>query len=338
RHGAAVEALRTAWAREGVESTTFTEIAGEPTPAMIDAALAAAQSAHCDAVVAIGGGSVLDAGKAVAGLLPNGGPVTDYLEGVGTGRRLQYAPVPYVAVPTTSGTGAEVTKNAVITSYAPAYKKSFRDERLLARLVLVDPMMTVSLSPAQTAASGMDALTQLIEAYVTRKHNPITDGMALEGIRLVAGALVCACTQGDHVQARTDMAAASLLSGLCLANAGLGAVHGIAAALGAHLGVGHGLACAMLLPHVMRVNLPACSARYAQVAQALCGREQAEAGVAFVETLACRIGIARDLRGLHLSTAQIACIARDSVGSSMNGNPLQQDTAAWMEFLQTIAV
>ena len=326
----------------GARYAHFEGVYGEPDPDTVAAALEAAQEFGCDAVLSIGGGSVIDTGKAIAGLVTNGGPIVEYLEGVGNGRQLTAEPVPHIALPTTSGTGAEVTKNAVITSVKQGYKKSFRHEKLMARLVIVDPELTVSLPPAQTAASGMDALTQCIESYITKKANPITDSMALGGIELAASHLEIAYEQGDNIAAREGMAAASVMSGLCLANSGLGAVHGIAASLGAHYPIGHGLACAILLPHVMRLNLPAATAKLGRVGVALTGRnageasQNAEAGASFVESLAVRIGIPKNLKAFNIPPEALPILARDSAGSSMSGNPAPLDDRAVEELLRAL--
>lgn len=323
------------------KSAHFGQVYNEPDPDTIDRALDYAVLSGCDAVISVGGGSVIDTGKAVAGLIPNGGPIVEYLEGVGTGRTLKNKPVPFIAVPTTSGTGAEVTKNAVITSIKEGYKKSFRSDDLLAKLVIVDPLLTVSLPKAQTAASGMDALTQLIESYTTKKHNPICDGMALEGIKLSARSLLAACENGNDLQAREDMAAASLMSGLCLANSGLGAAHGIAASLGAHKNIGHGLACAILLPYVMELNRPVCPERFADIGKAMgCTADSLEgyanAGIEFVRDLGKRIGIPADLKSFNITADEIPVLARDSAGSSMSGNPVQLDTEGWADFIRRL--
>lgn len=314
----------------------------EPSPSLVDEAVQIGRVHHVDAVLAIGGGSVLDTAKAAAGMIPNEGMIVEYLEGVGTGRVMQTPSLPFIALPTTAGTGAEVTHNAVITDVKAGYKKSFRSESLLARLVIVDPLLAISLPPAQTAASGMDALTQLIESYVSRKHNPIADGMALNGIRLCARSLVRAYLNGEDADAREDMAQAALLSGLCLASAGLGAAHGIAASLGAHLGLGHGLACAILLAPIMRLNCPTSVQRFADIGRALTGQqhlslqEDAQAGIAFVEELAKKLHIPEHLKHLHISKEQLPVLARDSAGGSMSGNPVQLSQREWEDFLRPL--
>ena len=245
--------LETALAAEGVSTVRFL-VRGEPTTDLVDRGVRMALAAGCDCVVGLGGGSVLDAAKAIAGLMTNGGESLDYLEVVGRGRILENPAAPILAIPTTSGTGSEVTKNSVLAEPRAGVKASIRSPLLLPRIALVDPALTLSLPPLETAATGLDALTQLIETYVTPRANPVTDLLALDGIARAARALPRALRDGADREARADMALASLFGGLCLANAGLGAVHGIAAPLGGRHPVPHGVACALLLSHVFETN------------------------------------------------------------------------------------
>lgn len=326
---------------KGMRTVLYDKVKGEPSPEMVDEVARTARRENCDAVIALGGGSVLDTGKAAAGLTPNEGTVTEYLEGVGTGRRMTRDPLPMIAVPTTAGTGSERTKNAVITSQEKGFKRSFRDERLYPDIALVDPLLTVSLPPAQTAACGMDALTQLIEAYVSRKSNPITDALALYGMGIAARALPRAYQNGEDIKAREEMALSSLLSGICLANAGLGAAHGIAAALGCLYAIPHGIACAILIPHVMRLNVQAAPERFARVGRALTGRdgedrEMADAAVTFVAELTEGIGIPADLSQYHIPASDAYRIAGTVSTSSMSGNPLPMDAAATVAFVTSL--
>jgi len=297
--------------------------------------------AHCNMVISLGGGSVIDTGKAIAGLATNGAPLRDYLEGVGTGKEVTQPTLPFIAIPTSSGTGAEVTRNAVICSRTEGWKRSFRHEMLYAKVALIDPELTLGLPSVQTAASGMDALTQLMEAYISKKQNPMCDGMALEGMRLAAWALPAAFEDGNYMEAREAMALASLMSGLCLANGGLGADHGIAASLGGNLGIPHGLACAILLSPVMAFNAQSNPAKFTQMAYALTGKQVApvEAGnvvAAFVKALATRLHIPSDLKASHIDNAMLDKLANDSMGSSMSGNPIPMDIAATKAFLQAL--
>jgi len=310
---------------------------GEPETAAVDAGAARARDGRFELGIGIGGGSVIDLGKAVAGLATNGGPVRDYLEGVGTGKVIEKPPLPYIAVPTTAGTGSEVTKNAVISSRREGFKKSIRSHLLIPAVALVDPALTDSTPPAQTAASGLDALTQLVEPFVSTKAGPVTDALALEGMRRAASALPRVFRDGSDTEARDDMALASLLGGLCLANAGLGAVHGIAAALGALHGVPHGVACASVLAQVTSANVQALEARapsspalarYARVGETLTGRSfsnQVEARKAAVERLrelVADLGIPT-LRAFGILESHLQRLVSESRGSSMKSNPVE---------------
>lgn len=316
-----------------VEWSGFT-VRGEPDVGIVDRAAAEARERGCDHVIGLGGGSAMDAAKAVAGLLANGGAALDYMEVVGSGRPLERPAAPLVAVPTTAGTGTEVTKNAVITSREHGYKASMRSPHLIPRVALVDPALTDSMPPRVSAATGLDALTQLVESYTTRKANPVTDALATQGIGLAARSLVRACTSGDP-EARDDMALASLLSGLCLANSGLGAVHGFAAPLGAAFPVPHGVACAALLPHVMEANVAALRsadtgspalARYARVGTILTGERgegAPDAGVSHVAGLVRELEIP-PLSSYGVATGDVDTLVERALGaSSMKGNPVE---------------
>ena len=231
-------------------------ISREPTPEMIDSAVRRFISFHCDVVVAIGGGSVLDAGKAISAMLPLNEPVKDYLEGVGTKKSHPGTKIPFIAIPTTSGTGSEATKNAVLSETGDAgYKKSLRHNNFVPDIAIVDPLLTINCPPPITASSGMDAFTQLFESYVSTAANPITDGLAVEGLSRVSKSLRKAFDDGANTEARTDMALASYLSGITLANAGLGLVHGFASSIGAYFDIPHGVICSSLMPACNRVTV-----------------------------------------------------------------------------------
>ncbi len=230
---------------------------GEPKIADVDAGLAAARQHGCDLIIGLGGGSAIDAAKAVAGLLTNGGAAIDYMEVIGKGQKITKAAAPWIAVPTTAGTGAEVTKNAVIGSPEHQVKASLRSEYLLARIALVDPELQLGLPPAVIAASGMDALCQLIESLVSTGSQPVTHALSLQGFRLIAGNLVRSYRDPANIQLKEPVALAALLSGITLGNAGLGAVHGFAAPLGARFPIPHGVICARLLAPVVGANLNA---------------------------------------------------------------------------------
>lgn len=321
-----VDALRVA----GAECATW-HVAGEPG---VDEALAAAEAARAagaGVVIGIGGGSVLDLAKAAAALLTNPGDPLDYLEVVGRAQPLSRPPAPCIAVPTTAGTGSEVTRNAVLRDARQGVKVSMRSPLMLPRLAVVDPEFTLDLPPALTASTGMDALTQVIEPYLSVRANPLTDGFCAEGIVRAARSLRRAVADGADLAARTDMALASLMGGLALANAGLGAVHGFAAPIGGRFGAPHGAVCAALLPAVMRVNLDVerrreprspVIARFATVARWLTGdpASTADEGIAWLEALRQDLGIPR-LAHYGITPAEAPWLVEAaSRASSMRGN------------------
>ncbi|MGC1376109.1 MAG: iron-containing alcohol dehydrogenase, partial [Anaerolineales bacterium] len=279
---------------EGVTASLF-HVDGEPSVEAVVAGTQQARAAGCELVIGLGGGSALDAGKAIAALLANPGEIYDYLEVVGLGQALVNAPAAYIAIPTTSGTGSEATRNAVLTATKQKTKVSLRSASMLPRLAIVDPTLTHGLPPEVTAASGMDALTQLIEPFVSNAPNPLVDGFCREGIRRAARALRPAC-EADDPDAREDMALASLLSGMALANAKLGAVHAFAGPLGGMFTAPHGALCARLLPLVLEANLKALRARapqspalarFDELAHMLTGNPGADAedGIAWLQGL-----------------------------------------------------
>jgi len=317
---------------------------GEPTVAAARAAVEAGRQHRADVVVACGGGSAIDLGKAVAALLANPGDPLDYLEVVGRGQALTERSVPFIAVPTTAGTGAEVTRHAVLSVSEERQKVSLRSPLMLPVLAVVDPELTLALPPALTASTGMDALTQLIEPYVSVKANPLTDAICLEGLPRVARALRRAFADGQDLEARTDMALGSLFGGLALANAALGAVHGFAAPIGGRFPAPHGAVCAALLPSVMRANVHALQARggdtdrldrYIRIARLLTEDPQATAsdGVAWVERLR------DDLKIPSLGAYGVGRVDVDDLvsaatqASSMRGNPIVLDPTELREVL-----
>jgi len=320
----------------GIAVTTFA-VAAEPTVELARAGVGAVREAGATAVVAYGGGSALDAGKAIAVLATNGGEPLQFLEVVGQGRPLTEAPLPLVAIPTTAGTGSEVTKNAVLTVSDAGVKASLRSPSMFPRLAAVDPDLLAGLPRAVIASSGLDALSQVIEPFLSARANPLSDALAREGIRRSAGALRRAHAKGlgEDAAAREDLAITSVCGGLCLANAGLGAVHGFAAPAGGMLGAPHGAICAALLPPVLAVNLRALRARaphhpvlprFQELAALLTGRPSAdvsgEDAIAFVEAL-CRELQVPGLGSHGLTAAQLpTLIAHAREASSMRGNPI----------------
>jgi len=319
-------------ADSGVDSSIFA-VPGEPEVATVEAGSAQARTDGCDLVVSVGGGSALDAGKAIAAMLANEGRLLDYLEVIGEGRSLAQPPVPFIAIPTTAGTGTEVTRNAVLASPEHRVKVSLRSPLMLPRVALVDPELTYDLPPHLTASTGLDALTQLIEPFVCSRRNPMTDVVCREGMRRVARSLRAAVADGQAAAAREDMALASLFGGLALANAGLGAVHGFAGPLGGMFPAPHGALCAVLLPVVMEVNLAALRERepasptldrYDEVAQTLTGDPAARApdGVAWVRQLVAALRLPR-LAAYGVKPADIDELAAKAArSSSMKANPV----------------
>ena len=247
-------------AAQGIDCEIF-PVSGEPTLEVVRQGIQHVRLASCDLVIGFGGGSAIDAGKAIAALMTNSGDLLDYLEVIGKGKPITQPAAPYIAIPTTAGTGAEVTRNAVLASPEHRVKVSLRSPHMLPRVALVDPELTYSLPPQVTASTGLDALTQLVEPFVSIRANPMTDAFCREGMPRAARSLRRAYEYGNDVKAREDMALASLLGGLALANAGLGAVHGIASVVGGMFPAPHGAVCARLLPHVMEINVRALQAR-----------------------------------------------------------------------------
>jgi alcohol dehydrogenase class IV len=319
-------------AKAGIDVTAF-HITAEPTTENASEGVSLARDASCDVVVGVGGGSVLDGAKAIAALLTNGGEPLDYLEVIGAGRKIERPSAPFVAVPTTSGTGSEVTRNAVLASPEHRVKVSLRSVLMLPRLALLDPELTLSVPPAVTASTGLDALTQVLEPFVSSRANPLTDALCRDGLARAARSLRRAYEDGGDLDAREDMALVSLYGGMALANAGLGAVHGFAGPLGGMLSAPHGALCARLLPGVITANVKALReraadspvlARYAEVARILTGRGDAspEEGAAWVGEL----GEALSIPGLSahgLGTADLeTAVSKSRNASSMRGNPI----------------
>jgi alcohol dehydrogenase class IV len=308
-------------------------VPGEPAIETVQQGVALARQENCRLVISFGGGSALDAGKAIAAMLANPGELLDYLEVIGRGKALANPSAPFIAIPTTAGTGSEVTRNAVLASPEHGVKVSLRSPLMLPRVAVVDPELTYDLPPAVTASTGLDALTQLIEPYVCSRANPMTDAVCVEGIQRAARSLRAAFADGRDTAARTDMAVASLFGGMALANAGLGAAHGFAGPIGGQFPAPHGAVCAVLLPHVMEANLralrqrqPTAKAlrRYEEVARLVTGGAgaTAEAGVEWVRELVADLNIPSlghyGLKREH--TAEL--VEKAYQASSMKANPI----------------
>jgi alcohol dehydrogenase class IV len=336
----------------GPPSAVFA-VPGEPTADLARAGVAAAREHGADVIAAIGGGSVIDTAKAVAMLLANGGDPLDYLESAGSGRAITRPSVPCVAVPTTAGTGAEVTANAVLAVPEHRLKASLRSPLMIPRVALVDPLLSASCPPPVTAASGLDALTQCLEPFVSVRATPLTDGLAREGLRRAGLGLRAAYADGADLAARADMAICALLGGMALANARLGAVHGLAGVIGGTADVPHGFACAALLAPVIEANVRALRSgragsagrgravldrsvlsravldRYGEAAGLLTGQPgaSAEDGVAWIRQTLDLLAVP-GLAAFGLRAGQAAAIAAQALtSSSMQGNPvpLSQD-------------
>ena len=321
----------------------YLSVQGEPT---IDLVREGAQAArYATFVIGFGGGSAIDAAKAIAAVAPNSGEPLDYLEVIGQGRPLENNPLPFIAVPTTAGTGAEVTRNAVLGSEELRVKASIRSPLMLAKLAVIDPDLMLDLPREITASTGLDTLTQLIEPFVSIRANAFADLYCLDGLSRAVRALPAAYSNGADQAARTDMSFASLLSGLALANAGLGVIHGFAAPLGGLLNAPHGALCAAVLPHGTAMNIralreraPAHPAleRYGRIAMLLTGDSSArpEDVVSALASLCGALNI-RPLRAHGLTSAQIpSVVEKAAAASSMKANPLALTRPELTEILE----
>lgn len=340
RHEATLESLSASG--RTVETASVTE---EPTIDTIDLLVRQAKRFRPGVVIGIGGGSVLDAGKAVAALVANPGDLLEYLEVVGKGKPLTHPAIPYMAIPTTAGTGSEVTRNSVIGVPDKNVKVSLRSASMLPRWAVVDPELTYSLPQAIAAYTGMDALIQCLEAYLSRFANPLTDGIALEGLRRAAQSIRKACSETLDPAAKADMCVASLCSGIALANAKLGAVHGFAGPIGGMINAPHGALCSSLLLPVLRMNTEIArrrdpqgivSRKLDQVAKVLTGNAAANAhyAIAWIDALIKDLQL-KSLGDLGFQPSDIpAAVEMSANSSSMKGNPIDLDPADLREILE----
>lgn len=322
----------------GILTDIIDGIRGEPTVRVVDEVAARARELQPGLIVSAGGGSVIDTGKAVSVLIRNEGSVEEYLESQPQPRPIRNPPVPHIAIPTVSGTGAEMTRNAVIGSPEKKFKRSLRSDAVIPAVALIDSMLTLTTPHAVTASGAMDALTQLIESCISLKKRPETTALALEGLRLAREAILVSVEAPANEAARDRLALVSMLGGVCLANAGLAMAHGIAAALGALYGVPHGLACGILLPHTLRYNAPSCLSDLAHALGAFLNQSGpperiVEEGIAAIEQLCDRIGIPPDLKELGLGPQEVEELAQASMGTSMAGNPEPMTPEKVAEFL-----
>lgn len=309
---------------EGVAVTPFERASGEPTLALVEEGVGVARAAGCDLVIGLGGGSAIDAAKAIAGVATLPGTIWDYH----AGRKIEREGLPFLAVPTTAGTGAEVTKNAVLIDPREAVKYSIRDDRWFARVAIVDPALMAGMPPEVTASTGSDALCQAIESFTSIGANPVTDGLAREAIRRIGHSLEGAYRAGDDLAAREDMAYGSLMAGMAMASARLGGVHGMAHPLGSHFSIPHGVICGLLLPYTMEYNLPYATEKYAEVHRMMGGAPgedtdaAARAAVEGVRALLGRIGIPARLGDFGVREEHLPQIIAESLPSgSLQHNP-----------------
>ena len=327
-----VQGLLSGLQQQGVAASVF-QVVKEPTIDVTREGIDQARHARCDLVIGFGGGSVQDAAKAISAMLTNDGDLFDYLEVIGGGSSISRRSAPMIAIPTTAGTGTEVTRNAVLASPAHRVKVSMRSPLMLPHVALVDPELTCSMSPSVTANTGLDALTQVLEPYVSHRANPMIDALCREGLHRAARSLRRAYLDGRDTAAREDMALVSLFGGLALANAGLGAVHGFAGPIGGMFPAPHGAVCARLLPVVMEANVAALTdrspnspalARYDEIGRILTGDGSARAadGVDWVRRLCGELQVA-PLADYGISQAEVPLVVeKATVASSMKANPI----------------
>jgi len=340
------DAARADWlvkaiAAAGGSASVFS-VAGEPTIAVARDGTERARTERCDVIVGLGGGSALDTAKAVAALLTNQRDIFDYLEVIGRGQPLTEMPLPCIAIPTTAGTGSEVTRNAVLSSPEHRLKVSLRSPMMVPRVAIVDPELAAGLPREITASTGCDALVQLIEPFVSLRANPMTDALCREGLLRVARSLAAVCADGSNLSAREDMAIASLFGGIALANAGLGAVHGLASPIGGRFDAPHGAVCGILLAPALEINLRALRSqgrsveRFDEVARILSGDDAADAaqGIQWVSALVAGLGLPK-LSSYGIARSDAPALGEAALGtSSMKANPVALTAADCAEIVQ----
>ncbi len=322
--------------KENIKFIEYKGIRGEPTPEIIDEATDFAVKNDIKSIIAIGGGSVIDTGKAISALAVNRKGIENYLEGVGKGFEIIREPIPFIAVPTTAGSGAEATKNSVVASREKKYKKSFRDDRLLAKIIIVDPLLTISLPKKETAYGGMDAICQLIESYISKKKNPVCQSFSAYFIPKAFDAIIKVYNNPEDIDSRSIMINSSLISGICLANSGLGAVHGFASGIGGMFDIPHGLICAILLPGVCKKNSSRLPEVYKDLARLTDkdNREDINKFIDFIYEINNKLNIPFDFKEFSISKDKANEIIERSKGSSMSGNPVDFNDQDWIEFIK----
>jgi len=326
-------------------------ISGEPSPQIVDDIVSQYHVWSPDCVVALGGGSCVDAAKAVAGLLSSGDSVMAYLEGVGEGKIFTGSITPFIALPTTAGTGGETSKNAVLSVVGEnGFKKSFRHESLVPKHIILDPELTISCSPAVTAACGMDAFTQLLESYVSTKANPMTDSLAWSGLQHIRDSLLQAVEDGNSLEARAGMLYASSISGLTLANAGLGSVHGLASPFGAFFTIAHGIVCGALLYDATRINIEAMIRRepenialkkYADVGRMMhpdeaLNDDEARSKLLFLLKNNSKVLKMKKLSSFGVKKGDISRLIANISGGSMATNPIVLNKAELTQLIEAV--
>ncbi len=308
--------------KSGVEVCLYEGVETDPSLETVDRGTVLAGEKGCRLVIGLGGGSVLDVAKAIAGMVNQEGSIEEYHEG----KEICRPGLPFIAIPTTSGTGTEVTRNAVLINKKKGIKKSIRSPYLLPRLALVDAELTLSLPPAITAASGLDALTHAIESYVSLAAQPQTDALAIYAVKLIGVNLIRAFHEGDNLKVRENMAMGSLLGGMSFANARLGAVHALVHPLGAKFGISHGIACGLLLPYVMEFNLRVRAEKYGEIAEALGERRDAGRAIDVVRNLLKEMKMPQRLRDVGVGKDAIPGLVEDTKDSgSLKANPRPAD-------------
>lgn len=343
------DAVENACRAAGIPTVRVAASAGEPTVDDVAATLAALPRAGREeaVIIAVGGGATIDLAKAVAALATNApadaadpdAVVVDHLEGVGRGLSIVRPPLPVVAVPTTAGTGAEATRNAVISCPRRRFKKSMRSPLMVPRAAVVDPALTLSCPRDTTAASGLDCITQLVESFICRFRRPLPRALVLDALPRAVAALPRVLVNPADLEARAALSHAALVSGIALTNAGLGMAHGVAAALGIECGTPHGVACAVMLPVALRVNEPAVQSDLALLERTIdaeAASDDARAARAFVERierLCLEAGTPRRLRDIGLAHDRLGWLAEHSGGASMRGNPIELDAATLLPIL-----
>ncbi|MGI6161906.1 MAG: iron-containing alcohol dehydrogenase [Christensenellales bacterium] len=324
--------LKAIFDKAGISFVHYVYTSGEPSPSDVEEALAIFRPEGCDAVLGIGGGSVLDTAKSVAGVMRCKGKVEDYIE-LGDPKPFDAPPLPFIAVPTTAGTGSEATKNAVLSDTSRGFKVSLRHDSLIAKASIIDPELCTGVPKEKTAQAGTDAVAQLVEAYMSKKANPFTDAVSMRGIKLAAKWLPVAYEDGGNLEARGGMSMAAYFSGMALANATLGAPHGLAAGIGAHFDIPHGLLCGIMLPHAMKYNIKESQERLKEIGFTATGKYDAAAAIEWVEGLNAMLGVPKDLKGLGISEDDIDKIYDSRSAGTLLGNPRHMGREEAREFL-----